>query len=132
MAIADLTNPSIKIDFTRDTIIIRNIFQTIRGGATLDVTGFTPDVIYSGHPIINEIGTNEYKPMPVNAAGDQYAALPANHEYAGILISSILKTKPFAGILVRGSVNYEATYIPYGAILADLKEKLNLITFVKD
>lgn len=81
-------------------------------------------VLRSGHVIIKETATGEYKPMPI-VGGSQYAALPGGHTYAGILISSILASKPFAGILVRGTVNPSAVYIPYTAILTALKAALS-------
>ena len=37
--------------------------------------------------------------MPVNDAATSYAALPAGHSYAGVLIQTLLKSKPMAGIL---------------------------------
>src|SRR5690606_31929219 len=40
-----------------------------RGGRTLDVTGFSPNLIKGGHVIIKETATGEYKPMPVTGSG---------------------------------------------------------------
>jgi hypothetical protein len=66
----------------------------------------------------------------VNTAA--YVALPANHTYAGILIASILTTKPFAGILRRGTVNPAAAPYPVSGILAAVKTALPLIDFRED
>jgi hypothetical protein len=48
--------------------------------------------------------TNSTVTVATLAAGT-YDALPSGHTYAGINISTIPVTKPFAGILVRGTVN---------------------------
>lgn len=223
MAIADLNIAATTVDTARDSIVIVDNFQSIRGGRTLDVAGFTPAVISAGHVIIVETATGNHKPMPATASstgnvatlgaviggsgytagtfenvplaggkgtgvlatvvvaagavttitktegGSGYAvgdvltvpgafaggtgsgasatvatigattgafgALPAGHTYAGILISSILTSKPFAGIMVRGTVN--PTFpgaMPYSmtTILAAVKAALPLIDFRAD
>lgn len=130
MAVANLANTGTTVDTSKDSIIIVDNFQSVRGGRTLDVTGFTPAVIPAGHPIIVETSTGEYKPMPVSGAA--LAALPAGHTYVGILISSILTAKPFAGILVRGTVNPAAVLYPYTAILTALKAAVPNIDFRQD
>jgi hypothetical protein len=122
MATANLSNGSSNINTQNDSIIIVDNFQSIRGGRTLAVAAFTPDVIPAGHVIIQETATGDYKPMPV--VGNAYDALPAGHTYAGINISSIPKTKPFAGILVRGTVNPVPMVYPIAPILAAVKAAL--------
>lgn len=123
----NLDNTKETVDTSNDSIIVIQNLETIPGGKTLDVTGFTPTVIKAGHIIIEETSSGNLKPMPVSGA--DYAALPASHTYKGVLISSILTTKPFAAILVRGSVNKVASHyaVPAGAITA-----LPLIRFTKD
>lgn len=89
-------------------------------------------VIKAGHVIIKETATGEYKPMPI-VGGAQYGALPGGHTYAGILISTILVAKPFAGIMTNGRVNSAAAYYPYTVILSALKTALeNRIDFRAD
>lgn len=132
MAKVDLIGNYESIDTGRDNVIIVDIFQSVRGGRTLDNTGFPNPVIRAGHVVIMETATREYKLMPVNTAGTAYEALPAGHEYAGIVIQSKLTKDPRVGILLRGTVNYKAVYIPYTPILDDLKEALTLIKFVED
>ncbi|MDR1416324.1 MAG: hypothetical protein LBJ57_02740 [Prevotellaceae bacterium] len=66
----------------------------------------------------------------VNAAG--YGSLPEGHEYAGILIASILTKRPLAGIMVHGTVNPAAAPYPMGNILAAVKAALPLIDFRED
>lgn len=132
MATANLNNEGQQIITGNDNIVIVDNFQSIRGGRTLDVTGFTPAVINAGHVIIKETATGEYKPMPVNSNGTAYEALPENHTYAGILIASIPTAKPFAGILVRGTVNPAAAPFPMTSILSAVKTALPLIDFRED
>ncbi len=130
MAVANLANAATTVDTSKDSIVIVDNFQSIRGGRTLDVTGFTPEVIKAGHVIIKETATGEYKPMPIS--GSAYAALPAGHTYAGILISSILTARPMAGIMVRGTVNDVAGPYTISSILAAVKTALPLIDFRAD
>ncbi|PKP28858.1 MAG: hypothetical protein CVU01_02875 [Bacteroidetes bacterium HGW-Bacteroidetes-18] len=123
----NLDNTKETVDTSNDSIVVINNLETIPGGKTLNVTGFTPTVIKAGHIIIEETSSGILKPMPVDGA--DYAALPASHTYKGVLIASILTTKPFAAVLVRGSVNKIASpyAVPAGAITA-----LPLIRFTKD
>lgn len=69
MATADLNNTGTQIDLGNDSIVIVENLETIPGGRTLDVTGFTPEVIKAGHMVIHETSTDEYKPMPLAASG---------------------------------------------------------------
>jgi hypothetical protein len=131
MAVANLTNDSVSLSVGNDSIVIRDNFEAIRGGRTLDVTGYTPEVINAGHVIIKS-SAGEYKPMPVNAGATAYAALPADHTYAGILVSSVLTSRPFAGIMVRGSVNPAAAPFPMATIQSAVSAALPLITFLAD
>ena len=217
MAIADLTNPIEDLITGNDNIVIVDNFQSIRGGRTLDVTGYPYNVLHAGHVIIKS-ADGEYKPMPLTGDGnivslgtivggslytdgtytdvpltggtgtgaeatievedgavtkvtitndgkgyavgdelsaaaakvggtgsgfkvpvtavttekDEYASLPADHTYAGILIASIPTSKPLAGIMVRGTVNVNACPFPMTAILSAVKAALPLIVFTSD
>jgi hypothetical protein len=212
MAVANLTNEPQQIITENDNIVIVDNFQSVRGGRTLDTSGFVPEIIKAGHVVIKETTSGEYKPMPatpenaiatlgaitgggsgatngnysgivlqggngkgatanvgvtgnavtdigvanggsgykagdvltafaggvgfsvavatVNAGG--YGSLPGNHVYAGILIASILTKRPFAGIMVRGTVNPAAAPYPMSGILAAVKTALPLIDFRED
>ena len=132
MATANLMNEPQEILTGNDNVVIVDVFQSVRGGRTLDVTGYPHDVINAGHVIIKETATGEYKPMPLNVDGDAYAALPEGHTYAGVLIASVLTKRPFAGILVRGTVNPAAAPFAMTAILAAVKSALPLIDFRED
>jgi hypothetical protein len=127
---ADLASQGAGYDTGNDTIVIVKVLEAIPGGKTLDVTSFTPDVIPAGHLIIKETSTGILKPMPVTGAA--YAALPASHTYEGVLISTILKSKPFAGILVRGTVNQAASFYTIASVLTAVKTALPLIRFTQD
>ena len=124
---ASLNNEGIIIETGNESIVIVNHVDGIRGGKTLDVTGVTEDVIKVGHIIIKEDATGIHKPMPVS--GDSYDSLPEGHSYVGVLEASILKSKPFAAILIDGTVNDAAS--PY-AVTSDMKTALKKILFVAD
>jgi hypothetical protein len=83
--------------------------------------------------IIKETASGNYKPMPITTdTPPVYAALPSGHTYAGILIASILTKKPFAGIMVRGTVNPAAAPYSMTSILSAVKTALPLIDFQED
>lgn len=127
---ADLASQGAGYDTGNDTIVIVNVLEAIPGGKTLDVSSFSPDVIPAGHLIIEETSSGILKPMPVS--GMDYAALPASHTYKGVLISTILKSKPFAGIMVRGTVNKNASFYGIASVLTAVKAALPLIRFTQD
>ena len=123
MPTANLNSTPELIDTGRDSVVIVHNLETIPGGKTLDVTGFAPEVIQAGHVIIVETATGNHKPLPVNGT------LPSGHTYRGILVASILKSKPFASVMVRGTVNEVAA--PY-SIATAVKTALPLIRFTQD
>lgn len=130
MAYANLNNTPLEVVTGMDNIVIVDVLQTIRGGRTLDVTGFTPKVIKAGHVVIQDPTTKEYKPMPVSGAN--YATLPTDHKYIGVVISSVETSKPMVSILVRGTVNPAASPYPLTTILTAVKTALPLIDFRED
>lgn len=124
----DLTPNKQQVVFGDDSIVIQKYISGIKGGRTLDVTGFAENVIKAGHVIIVKDGV--YKPMPVS--GEAYAALPEGFAYAGILYRSISAAKPAASIMTWGEVNVEAVPYAMTSILAAFKTACPHIDFIKD
>lgn len=126
----NLANQPLEVITGNDNVVVTLVLETLRGGRSLDVSGFTPDVIPGGHVIIRDTVTGNFKPMPVTSGA--YGTLPTNHEYAGILNGSITKDRPFGAIIVRGGVNPNASVYNITTILAAVKAALPLITFNVD
>lgn len=127
---ADLGNVGDNFDTSNDSIVIVANLENIPGGKTLDVTGFAPAVIPAGHLVIEETATGKLKPMPVS--GTAYGSLPSNHTYKGVVVSSVLTTKPFVSVLVRGTVNKNASKYAIASVLSAVKTALPLIRFTQD
>lgn len=130
MAVANLRNDPTGIITGNDNIVIVNHFDGIRGGLTLDVTGFTQKIINAGHVIIKD--GDKYKPMPLNEKGDAYGDLPEGASYVGYLVASIPTNRPFAAIMTRGTINPKAAPFSMDAILAAIKTALPLIDYQED
>lgn len=113
-----------------DSVVIRNYVAGIKGGRSLDMTGFAGSVIEAGHVVIRETATDTYKPMPVS--GEAYAALPSGHEYVGVVVSSVPANKPFVGIMYDGEVNDVSCPFSVDAIKAAMKTALPKLTFMHD
>lgn len=127
---ANINNTSDNFDTSKDGVVIVANYETIPGGKTLDVTGFSPTVIPAGHLIIEETSTGVLKPMPISSTN--YGSLPASHTYKGVLVSSILTAKPFAAVMVRGTVNKNASFYGIASVLTAVKAALPLIRFTQD
>lgn len=87
----------------------------VLGNAVISVTITTKGTGYKAGDILSataNIGTGgsgfQVEVSAINSESDSYDLLPASHSYAGILVASILTAKPFAGILVQGTVNPNA------------------------
>lgn len=120
MPTANLNNEGTSIDTGNDSIVIVEYLSGKPGGATLNVTGFTPEVIPAGHVVIVEDASGDLKPMPIN--GTAYAALPAGHSYSPyVVVASVLKSKPFVGLMDRGTVNPKAQAYTIDTILTAVK-----------
>lgn len=130
---ADLSGTRNQVDCGYDSVTIVSCLEDIPGGRTLNTTGFTAEVIKAGHLVITEDATGVYKPMPLNTAQTAYDTLPTGHSYAGVVNASVLTTKPFVSIMVRGTMNEQAFINNEGyATPSAAKTKLNLIRFIKD
>lgn len=128
MTKSNLSAKKEQIVFGNDNIVIQKYISGIKGGRTLDTTGFTGDVIKAGHVIVVKDGV--YAPMPVS--GESYGSLPEGHSYAGILYRSISAERPEASIMTWGEVNSEAVPYPMDAILEAFKASCPQIDFIKD
>ena len=127
----NLTNELESVSFGLDNVVIRRLGGAILGGRALDVTDFAEDVIKAGHVVIqNTTDETIYKPMPVT--GGKYAALPEGYRYAGVVVSSVLKTKAAVSIMYDGEVNDVASPYPVDTIKAALKEALPTLVFLHD
>lgn len=133
-----VTNTSLQTG--NDSVVITLILETLRGGRTLDLTGYSASIIHAGTPIIYDYAKKTYVPWPLNATNTGFAPVvsPAEGSYvAGILIATIPANKPEAGILVRGSVNPKASALvgDISALKLDtatIAQLLPLITFKED
>ena len=93
-------------------VIIRDLAD-IPGGRALDVSGWSLDVIKSGHIIKHNTVTDVYSPLGISGSSeDAYVSLEANEEYAGVLKVAVLKDKPAAAIMTMGEVNAAASPYP--------------------
>ncbi|MGL5913349.1 MAG: hypothetical protein ACRCZB_04225 [Bacteroidales bacterium] len=128
MGTTNLSNEVTTVDTGMDSVVIVNHIEGIPGGRSLDITGFTPEVIQAGHIVIADSAGN-HKPMPVAEDGKAYAALPASHSIVGVVVGSVLTRKAMVGIMVRGSVNEIASPYP---VTAAMKTALPLIRFTQD
>lgn len=125
---SDLSNAPIKYDTTMDSIVIIEVTKAIPGGKTLDVTGVTEEVLKAGRVIIEETATGKLKPLKI--IDGEYEDLPEGFTCKGLLVATILTKKPFASVMLEGSVNYRAAInwdLP--VLEVEIKTGLNRILF---
>lgn len=81
-------------------------------------------------------GTGSGASVPAATIADgagSYGALPASHSYAGILVATILTKRPFAGVMLEGWVNENASPFPLTSIKSAFQTATNnLIKFRGD
>lgn len=126
MASANLINSGTGMNTDNESIVIVDNFQSKRGGATLDVTGFTPDIIPAGHLVIKETSTGELKPMPVTVSGAitttgavSGGASYTNGTYNAVDLTGGSGTGATADIVVAGTVVSSVTIVDGGEGYAD-------------
>ena len=117
-------------DNTKEAVVILKILDTIQGGVTLDTAGFTEDYVQKGHVLIKVNATGVIKPLPVT--GGAFVALPADHSYYGICLTTQPVTEPFVGVLIQGAVNYKAMPFTATTILPAMSTALVNINFRSD
>ncbi|WP_208645501.1 hypothetical protein [Mucilaginibacter endophyticus] len=106
------------------TVTITKAGQDYTAGDVLSIPG-----AYAG-------GTGSGASVPVATVADiaaAYGSLPSGHTYAGILVATILTKRPFAGVMLEGWVNENASPFPISGIKsAFLTATNNLIKFRGD
>ncbi len=131
MAQVNLTRQGVTYGDGPDSVAIYHLLSDIRGGKSLDVSGFSMDNVFSGHIVIQNTTTKEYKPLGVTTGA--YVALPEGHVYAGVVINTMPKSNPTVGIMTAGTVNPLACKVPYTqAIMTAMKAALPKIDFLND
>ncbi|SMC53177.1 hypothetical protein [Pedobacter nyackensis] len=129
----NLNDNGVSVDNSKDSIVIIEVQAAIKGGKSLDTTGYTLDVINAGHIIIKETATENYKPMPLTTGNTVYDTLPVGHTYVGVLIATILTKRPFAAVMLEGYVNENASPFSVASIKAAfMTATLNEIKFRGD
>ena len=104
-----------------DSVVIRHYVAGIVGGRTLDVSGFPEKVIKAGHVIIRDKVNDIYKPT-----------LPGDHEYVGVLRSTVTADCPTAAIMYSGEVNDVASPYPVDTIKTALLAAVPTLVFKHD
>ena len=108
---ADMVDEARTINAANDSIVIRKYNSGIVGGRTLDMTGFTDDVIRAGHVVIQSVQDESiFKPLPVKDGA--YDALPENFKYVGVVVATKPKDDARVGIMYDGEVNDIASPYP--------------------
>lgn len=122
MATANLNGVSSTFGMGNSSVVIVDNFQSIRGGRTLNVTGYdATSILYPGHVIIKETSTGEYKPMPANGyksiatlgtitAGTGYTT----GTYSGIPLTGGTGTGATADIVVSAGAVTTVTLVKKG------------------
>ena len=130
-AIGNLANAATSMDTGNDSIVIVEYISGKVGGATLDVTGWAPEVIPRGHVIIQETATGNLKPFPIS--GTAYGALPSGHTISPyVMDNTVLTAKPFAGLMDRGTVNPLAQKYTISSVLAAVQTAQPFIIYRAD
>lgn len=127
MATVDLVNERTGVITGNDNIVIKKVYDSIPGGRSLDVTGYSDTVIPAGHVIIKETATSEHKPMPVTKEGKivTLGAITAGSGYTGagtyegVALTGGSGSGATADIVVAGGVVTSVTLVNQGTGYAD-------------
>ena len=114
----------------KDSVIVRNFLDGIKGGVVLDTTDFTDEFVQCGHIIIKGTDDDSYKPLPVSDGA--YSALEDGYEYAGVCGTTVPVDEPFTSVVTAGEINENA--VPYSVddIKSDLIAALPNIRWAHD
>ena len=116
MAQVELTNPSKEYTGGKDHIVIIKDLGDLPGGRTLDVTGYTEDLIRAGHVVYKD-GDGNLKPLPVSEGAYDSTTATAEAEYVGVVKQTVKKTDARVAILTIGQVNAGASPYPVTAAI---------------
>lgn len=130
MNFANLNGDTYVMNGAADSVVIRHYVAGIKGGVTLDVTGFPNEVIKAGHVVIYDTIADVYKPMPIEGA--VYAALPEHCEYAGVVVCTKQTKAAMVGVMYAGEVNDIASPYPVEDIKEAMKVALPQLVFMHD
>lgn len=121
MATANLNETSITFDDGKDSVVIVDNFASVRGGRSLNVTGYTPSYIRAGHVIIKETATGDYKPMPATGENsiltfgtDTDGTGYTNGTYLGVPLTGGSGTGATANITVSSTAVSAVTLVNAG------------------
>lgn len=122
MAEVNLSNESVQVDTGKDNVAIVLVLDTIRGGRALNVSGFAPQVIQAGHPIIKDSVSGDFKPLPVKGSGaiDSLGAhtpgsgYTNNGTYTGVALTGGSGSGALATIVVAGNAVSSVTVTTKG------------------
>lgn len=117
-------------DTGKESVVIRNYLDGIKGGVALDTSDFTEEFIQCGHVIIKKTADGTYKPLPVSDGA--YKALPEGYEYAGICVTTAPKDEALVGVITAGEVNDVAVPFPVDGILTALKTAIPTLRWAHD
>lgn len=109
LPVVNIVDAGNSVDTSNDSIIITQHFENVAGGTSLDVSlvdATAYPVISAGWPVIRETATGVLKALGVTSGA--FSALPSGHTYYGVVRASILRSRPFASVMVRGTVNIKA------------------------
>lgn len=123
---ADLIQQGVAPSPDLDNIVMREVYTSRDGGATVNFTGYPRNYIRAGHVLIKDGG--DIKPLGLNEAGDGYEAVDEQDIY-GHAVQTVGADNPLVGVCYHGKFNPEvvdasAGYFDAKPILDDLKEAI--------
>lgn len=131
MAVQDIIKHPLDGTPLREGVVLIDNFQSIRGGRVLDVTNWTPKYIPEGHVVLQNTTTKEVVPNPIDEDG-KLVVLPEGYKYLGVVVATITKDSPLAGICVRGTLNDKAANYDMSGVYDAFKTALPLIYLTSD
>ena len=88
MTVVNLVNEPQGVITGNDNIVIVNYFDGIRGGRSLDLTGYTEKFVKAGHILI-ETSDGKIQPLPVSEEAYPPLGNESASKYYGVLVATI-------------------------------------------